>query len=66
MTDMSLCTLLDAHLQVDAVTYDIDFGGFQLVEQVTIVPIVVTYGIVIFREAFLHQLLVVDITFLHA
>ena len=66
MTDMSLCTLLDTHLQVDAVANDVDLGGLQLIEQVTVVPIVVADGILIFRQALLHQLLVVDIAFLHA
>ena len=66
MADMSLCTFLDTHLEVDRVAYDVDFSRFKVIEQVTVVPIVVANGIVVFLQAFVELLLVINITFLHA
>ena len=66
MTDMSLCSFLDTHLEVDGVAYDVDLDGIEVIEKVTIVPIVVTNGIVVFLEALVELLLVIDVTFLHA
>ena len=62
---MGLCTLLDTHFQIDTVTHDVHLGRLQLIEQITVVPIVVTDGIFILLQSFVHQLLVVDVTFLH-
>ena len=62
---MCLCTFLDTHLQIDGVTYNIYFGRLQVIEQITIIPVIVTHGIFIFSEAFVHQFLIVDIALLH-
>ena len=66
MADVCLCAFLDTHLQVDGVTDDVDLGRFQLVEQVTVVPVIVTHGIFVFRQALFQQFLVVYVAFLHA
>ena len=66
VADVCLRSFLDAHLEVDGVANDVDFRGFEVVEQVTIVPIVVTYGVLVLRKAFLHLFLIVDVAFLHA
>ena len=66
MADVCLCALLDAHFEVDGVAYDVYLNRVEVVEQVTVVPVVVTHGVVVLREAFLHLLLVVDVAFLHA
>ena len=66
LIDMSLRTLLDTHLKVDGVAYNIDLGRLQVVEQVTIVPVVVAHGIFVFRQTLIHQLLVIDVALPHA
>ena len=66
VADVSLRTFLDAHLEVDAVAHDVHLCWLQVVEQVAVVPIHIAHGIFILRQAFLHQLLVVDITLVHA
>ena len=63
---MCLCAFLDTHLEVDGVAYDVDLGRLQVIEQVTIIPIVVANGVIVLREALVHELLVVDVTLLHA
>ena len=62
---MCLCTLLNAHLKVDAVAYDVNLGRLQVIEQVTVVPVVVAYGIFVLLQAFVHEFLVIDVTFSH-
>ena len=66
MADVSLRTFLDAHLKVDGVTDDVHLCRLQVIEQVTVVPVVVAYGVFILRESLVHQFLVVDVAFLHA
>ena len=65
MADVSLCALGDTHLKVDAVADDVHLDRVVVIEQVTIVPIVVANGVLVFREAFLQLLLVVHVTLLH-
>ena len=65
MADMCLLSLTDTHFKVDAVAHDIHLCRVELIEQVTIVPVVVTYGIIVFRQALLHEFLVVDVATLH-
>ena len=64
--DVCLLSLADTHLQVNGVAHDVDFGRVQLIEQITIVPVEVAHGIVVFGESLVHQLLVVDVAFPHA
>ena len=66
MVQMSLLSFKDTHLEVDRVAYDIDFGRLQVIEQVTIVPIVVAHGIIVLGKTLLHEALVVDIALFHA
>ena len=61
-----MLTLNDAHFQVYGVAHDIDLCGMQLVKEVTIVPVVVAHGILIVYKSLVEQLLVVNISFLHA
>ena len=66
MADVSLVALHDTHFEVDRVADDVYLCRLQVIEQITIVPILITHGILIFRESFVHEFLVIDITFLHA
>ena len=66
MTDMCLCALLDTHLEIDGVANDVHLNGVKVVKKITIVPVIVAYGILVLREALLHVLLVIDIAFFHA
>ena len=63
---MCLSAFLNAHLEVDGVAHDVDLDGIEVIEQVTIVPIVVTDGVIVFPQALVEQLLVIDVTFFHA
>ena len=65
MAQMGLCTFLNAHFQVNGIAYDVHLNRIEVVEQVTIVPIVVANGIIVFLQAFVHLFLVVDVTFFH-
>ena len=64
--DMRLRSFKYAHLEVDRVAHDVHFSRVELIKQVSVVPILITYGIVVFREAFLHQLLVIHVTLFHS
>ena len=66
MVQMSLLSFKDTHLEVDRVANDIDFGRLQIIEQITVVPIVVTHGIIVLCKTLLHEALVVDVAFFHA
>ena len=62
---MSLRSFCDAHLQIDAIAHHVHFHGVELIEQITIVPIGITHGVLVLGEALVQMLLVVDITLLH-
>ena len=66
MAEVSLLTLIDTHLQIDAVANDIDFRRLQVIEEVAVVPIVVANGILVLRQAFVELFLIVDVALLHA
>ena len=59
-------TLGDAHFKVDGVAIDVDFGGLDVRKHVAMVVIEVGDGVVIRTDALGKQLLIVDISFLHA
>ena len=63
---MCLVALYDAHLEVDGVSYDVDLCGVEAVEDVALVPVHVSDGILVAREAFLYEFLVIHVAFLHA
>ena len=58
--DMRLRALRDAHLQVDGVAHDVHLRGVETVEDVSGVPIVVAHGVLILREAFVEEFLIID------
>ena len=64
--DVSLLSFEDTHLQVDGVAHDVHFRRLQVIEKITVVPIVVAHGIIVFRQSLVHQLLVIHIAFDHA
>ena len=66
IADVSLHALADTHLQVDGVSHNVDLSGFQVVEQVTRVPVQVAHCILVFSESLVQERLVVDVTLLHA
>ena len=66
MRDVCLGTFLNTHFQVDGVTNYIDLRRIKLVEEVSVVPVQVTYGIIIVLQAFVHELLVIYVALLHA
>lgn len=63
--DTRLLALEDTHFQVDAITYNVDLSWFEVVEDITIVPIGITHRVVILRQSFAEVLLVIDITLVH-
>ena len=63
--DVGLRTFPNAHFEVDGVAFGLDFYWFQPMEEITIVPIEGSDGIVVVREAFSQQFLVIDIAFFH-
>ena len=63
--DTRLLTLEDTHFQVDAITYDVDLGWFEVVEDITVIPISIAHGVVVLRQSFAEVLLVIDITLVH-
>ena len=66
MADVSLRSLGNTHLEVDGVADDIDFRRVEVIEQVSVVPVGITHGILVLGESLLEQLLVIDVTLLHA
>ena len=66
MIESCLLILGDTHLQVNGVAYDVHFRWLQVVEQITIVPILITHGIIIFSQTLRHQCLIIHIPLLHA
>ena len=62
---MCLLALKDTHLQIYGITHDIHFCRLQVIEQITVVPVVVAHSIVVFGESFVHQFLVIDVTLVH-
>ena len=65
MRYVCLWSLHYAHLKVDAVAYHVHLHGVELIEQVTIIPICVAYGIFILSQSFLQQSLVIHVTLVH-
>ena len=63
--DVGLRTFLNTHFEVDGVAFGLHFHRVNLVEEIAIVPISISDGIVVFRQAFFHQFLVIDIAFFH-
>ena len=63
---MGLRTLLDTHFHVDGVAHHVDIGGVNAREDITIIIIIVVYGIIVLEQTFVHELLVIDIAALHA
>ena len=66
MVEVCLRTLGDAHLQVDGVANDVHLDGVDIREDVAIVVVVVACGIVVFPQALVDVLLVIDISLFHA
>ena len=66
MVEVGLLALADAHFEVDGVAHNVHFRRLQVIEEVAVVPVVVTYRVLVLRESLVHQLLVIDVTFLHA
>ena len=64
-TDMRLRSFLDTHFKVDRVANDIHFRWIQVIEQVSIVPIVITYGIFVFHQTLVEQLLIIYVSLTH-
>ena len=62
---MSLRTFGDAHFQVNGVAHDVNFYRVDAREDVAVVVIIVSSGIVVFFQSFVQVFLVVDITLLH-
>ena len=62
---MSLLSFIDTHLKVDGVAYDVHLCGLQVIEEVTVVPVVVAHGILIFAKSFVQKFLVIYVTLLH-
>ena len=62
---MSLRTLRDTHLQINAVANDVHLDGIELIKQITVVPIGIAHSIFVLGESLVQLLLVVDVTFLH-
>ena len=65
MAQISLRSFCHAHLQVDGISVDIDFGRIDVREHVTIVIIEVGNRIIVLIESLFQQLLVIYITLLH-
>jgi len=63
---MRLLSLVYTHLQIDGVSHDVHFRRLQVIEEVTVVPVVVSHGILVFAQSLVEQLLVVDVALLHA
>ena len=66
MIDVSLRSFLNTHFQVDAVAHNVHLSRLEIIKDVTVVPIVVTYGILVFGKSLVHVLLIVDVALLHA
>jgi hypothetical protein len=64
MTEACLWSFLHAHLQINGVAYNIHVGRLDAGEYVSVVPVEVTHGIVILAKSFVHEFLVIDISFL--
>ena len=62
---MRLRSLEDTHLEIDTVADDVHLRWLQVIEEVTVVPIEIAYGILVLAQSFLQQSLVVDVAFLH-
>ena len=62
---MSLRALHDAYLYINRVINDVDVGGLNAREDITVIIVVVMHGIVVLNQSLVHELLVVDVTFLH-
>ena len=63
--DVSLRSFGDAHLQIDAIANDVHFHGVELIEQITVVPIGITHGVLVLGESLVQVFLVVDVALLH-
>ena len=61
---MCLLSLEDTHLEVYRVANDVHLGRLQVVEQVSVVPIHVAHGILVFGESLAQQLLVIHVALL--
>lgn len=61
MADVGLLSLVDAHLKVDGVADDIYLGWIEAVEDVTVVPVSVSYGILVLCQTLVEIRLIVDI-----
>ena len=63
--ERGLCAFGDAHFEVDAVAFHIDFDGLDAAEHVAIVVVLIAHGIFVGLQAFHHEGLVVEVAFLH-
>ena len=61
-----LLAFANAHFEVDAIAFHIDFHGVETVEDIAIVVVLLPDGIFVFREALVAQADVIDIALLHA
>ena len=65
LVDSGLLSFHDAHFQVDGVTFNVHFHRVEGVEQVTVVIVQVTDGIIIAHQTFIEQFLIIYVTTLH-
>ena len=65
VAQVSLRSLCHAHLQVDGIAVDVDFGRIDAGEHVTVVVVEVRHRIIVFVQSLVQHLLVINITLLH-
>ena len=63
--ERGLCAFGDAHFEVDAVAFHIDFDGLDAAEHVAIVIVLIAHGIFVGLQTLHHEGLVVEVAFLH-
>ena len=63
---MCLLSFLDTHFEVYGVSYDVHLCRCEVVEDISVVPVHISHGILVFRESLVDMLLVVDISLSHA
>ena len=62
---MSLWTFSYTHFKVNTITNDIYFRRIKTIEEISVIPILITNGILIPRKTLTKQFLVIDVTLLH-
>ena len=65
LVDVGLLSLHDSHLEVYGVADDVHLCRVEAVEDVSVVPVHVSDGILVLAEAFVYELLVIHVALLH-